>query len=507
MAPTHRFRAGHGAPRVLQRPRRDLRVSSSIAMPLRPRASLLFVVLSAANAAQIGRDSLSNFDALAERYGVTSRVALTQGPNSRGLFVAESVKAGEPVLAVPFWLCLVCRPDESNEPSSPWDAPHRDAKDTLLARQLLMAIDGDESMPEELRQFWREWATLLPTLGTLAHSVCLPPHLLSELQDPDLARAATLQQERVDAVLHDAPKDFSREGGGGVVAAALRRWAVAMCSSRPFSIPRPVTDPFDPATDALAAFVPFIDMANHADPETANCEVQGALREQPILEPTVAAKAVSADEEESSGDDAEAAASDEDAAAAATEGSTTTTEPAIGEEAAAFAAVGLVATRDLQAGEEVLISYFDGMPNAHIFSRFGFVPWGGNRHDRLLGLPAAASLLSLPLTREPSPGGAAEAKHATAILQWLKQAAADEFSTSREDDEAMLDVLQQRAAEGEKDDEEADGEEAIMACVLAYRVQRKKLWEVAIDVLEAHVETHSPTSQEAAPQKVQEDAE
>ena len=292
---------------------------------------------------------------------------------------------------MPFWLCLVCRPDESNEPSSPWDAPHRDAKDTLLARQLLMAIDGDESMPEELRQFWREWATLLPTLGTLAHSVCLPPHLLSELQDPDLARAATLQQERVDAVLHDAPKDFSREGGGGVVAAALRRWAVAMCSSRPFSIPRPVTDPFDPATDALAAFVPFIDMANHADPETANCEVQGALREQPILEPTVAAKAVSADEEESSGDDAEAAASDEDAAATATEGSTTT-EPAIGEEAAAFAAVGLVATRDLQAGEEVLISYFDGMPNAHIFSRFGFVPWGGNRHDRLLGLPAAASV-------------------------------------------------------------------------------------------------------------------
>ena len=58
-----------------------------------------------------------------------------------------------------------------------------------------------------------------------------------------------------------------------------------------------------------------------------------------------------------------------------------------------------------------------------------------------------------------------------------------------------------------KRQQEADGEEAIMACVLAYRVQRKKLWEVAIDVLEAHVETHSPTSQEAAPQKVQEDAE
>ena len=180
------------------------------------------------------------------------------------------------------------------------------------------------------------------------------------------------------------------------------------------------------------------------------------------------------------------------------------------------------------------------MPNAHIFSRFGFVSYDGNRHDRILELPAASSiddavsggglpplsseavrqttaahkgrwddagpffeaaLLSLPLTRAPSNGAEAEVKAAGAILQWLRRSAAEEFATSREDDEAMLRVLRERlSAEAESGDEEADGEEAIMACVLAYRVQRKRLFEVAVDVLEAHVETHAP-EEEQEPQK------
>ena len=99
-----------------------------------------------------------------------------------------------------------------------------------------------------------------------------------------------------------------------------------MSSSRPFSIPLPTADPAGEPTK-LAAFVPFIDMANHD--EEPNCEVQGVA------------------------------------------------------EGRGISAVGLVARRDLAEGEEVLISYFDAAPNSHIFSRFGFVPSDGNRHDRL----------------------------------------------------------------------------------------------------------------------------
>jgi hypothetical protein len=102
-----------------------------------------------------------------------------------------------------------------------------------------------------------------------------------------------------------------------------------MCSSRPFTIPSATEDVREEGTSGVArptAFVPFVDMANHDDCDP-NCEVQGR------------------------GD------------------------------GAAYGAVGLVATRDLEQGEEALLSYFSAYPNAFTFSKFGFIS-SPNRHDR-----------------------------------------------------------------------------------------------------------------------------
>ena len=211
---------------------------------------------------------------------------------------------------------------------------------------------------------------------------------LTALHDRALVGAARRQQARIEAQLGSR---------FGATSPELRRWAVAMCSSRPFQMPPPPErlpphlpppEPSAAAADAdaaadasrrrLCAFVPFVDMANHAD--DPNCEVQG--------------RGVGAD--------------------------------------GGYEVVGLVATRDLAVGEEATISYGAGMTNAVLLAAYGFVPPQANRHDRLRlpaseGLPALsgaalkatlashrgrwsatpelleATLLSLPLHRRPPP--------------------------------------------------------------------------------------------------------
>ena len=207
-----------------------------------------------------------------------------------------------------------------------------------------------------------------------------------------------------------------------------------------------------------------------------------------------------------------------------------------------LSAVGLVASRDLAPGEEVLISYFVGLPNAHVFARFGFVDARPNRHDRILHLPPTlaplsaaavrqttgackgrweaagplleAALLSLPLSREPSRGAAAEVSAAAGIRAWLEQTGACEFATSLEEDETRMrerasrrpgrDDLRRGAAartdggDDDDDDADADAQYGLEDALLAYRVQRKRLWATTLDVLTAHQEVHGGGAAAAA---------
>jgi hypothetical protein len=182
-----------------------------------------------------------------------------------------------------------------------------------------------------------------------------------------------------------------------------------------------------------------------------------------------------------------------------------------------YEVVGLVATRDLAAGEEATISYGSGMTNAVLLAAYGFVPPQPNRHDRLR-LPAAevpelsgaalkatlavhrgrwsgsaelleAALLSLPLHRAPPPPPADEALAARAALEWLAQVAAADFATPLEADEVAIGELER--GEGGEGGEVAAGGAVSAAPVLRYRVQRKRLWRVAEEVLRAHLAEQS----------------
>ncbi len=417
---------------------------------------ILTFLLSHVESAELVRRT---FASTAQEYGVFSRVALTSPPHGeRGLFVTESVKPGEPLLAVPWSLCLVSDA-QVTDPSSPWDAPLRHGHDTLLAQMLLEHLSSDDN--SEVSGFWRGWASLLPARRAMAHPLTLPAHLCDELQDAELSNAVALQQARVAHVLSGSSRPkVDVESLRGATDAEVRGWAVAMCSSRPFCMPVPpaagqqVSDP----QRTLTAFVPFIDMANH-DVERANCEVQGR-----------------------------------------------------GGGGGEYGAVGLVATRELEAGEEAIISYFSGYTNAYCFSKFGFVPLEPNRHDRL-GLPLEqlapisveavrdamsahperwegagvkayqeATLLSLPITRDPSTGAAADADAASAVGSWLRRRAERDFSTSLEDDEAVM--AEAEAGAG------AAAEEPLLRAIIAYRIERKRLWKVAAEIVAA-IEEHA----------------
>ena len=103
------------------------------------------------------------FSELLQRYDVYSRVRLFEPPGGeRGLFTTESVRANEPLLMVPFEICLVCETERDNAIKSPWDAPNRDDSDTLLARQLLAASfdqsgSDDSVVTPEQQVFWQDW--------------------------------------------------------------------------------------------------------------------------------------------------------------------------------------------------------------------------------------------------------------------------------------------------------------------------------------------------------------
>ena len=99
-----------------------------------------------------------------------------------------------------------------------------------------------------------------------------------------------------------------------------------------------------------------------------------------------------------------------------------------------------------------------------------------------------AVLLSLPLRREPSSSVDAEIEAARALLGWLRETAAGDFSSSLEEDEKALEELRAKRSVREGVDEEGADEEMRTAMILTYRIGRKRLWALAEKVLEAHVE-------------------
>ena len=97
----------------------------------------------------------------------------------------------------------------------------------------------------------------------------------------------------------------------------------------------------------------------------------------------------------------------------------------------------------------------------------------------------------------------AQVEAAGALEEWLTAVAEREFVTSLEDDERELAERQLHYARPPAHDPaytnfpkypNPGDEEGMLLAIVAYRVQRKRLWRVALDVLAAHRETHSSAS-------------
>ena len=150
----------------------------------------------------------------------------------RGLRTTQPVKAGQPILAVPWEITLTAT--VGREP-----AVHRIATHHLdVSHALLSAINGTHI--DHRAKFWKAWSELLPPTEEL------PPQV-------------------------GQTREYVEEQLGCRPSCEKAHWAMANIRSRPFTLPSA-----DAASDeSVFAFLPFIDMANHRGGGKANSEVRG----------------------------------------------------------------------------------------------------------------------------------------------------------------------------------------------------------------------------------------
>ena len=259
----------------------------------------------------------STFADLAAAAGVQSRVALGDAGDGagRGLVAAAPLAAGDAALAVPAAACLTLDYGSGAGlilPEAPWPRTRAGVAaddglpwDWALSLALLDALDGGGGA------WWQAYAEeLLPGPASLALPCCLPDGMLDGLGDAGLAERARAQRARLDAAF---PGLAAPASDAGPIPSHFQ-WAFGCVRSRAFAL-----------GGETFAFVPFLDVANHAPDPSADF-----LR--------------------------------------AEDGS-----------------VRLVARRAVPEGGAVTISYTGagGARNDRLFAQYGFVPAGGSPDDRV----------------------------------------------------------------------------------------------------------------------------
>ncbi len=272
----------------------------------------------------------------------------------RALFASRAVAKGEVVLSVPRALTLCVQdgaglalPSDGSWPRTragvAANAP-AEAKtwEFVLARALLDAIAGDGG------RFWSHYGGLMPPPESLAHPFLLPPARLRELMDAQLERSASSERERIAALMPDLldpvgeddenDDDDASGGSGSSSRVPAGAWALALVRSRAM-----LAGKVKGGGDAHV-IVPFLDLANHDPRPNVDYRCEGV--ETPERFGLGAQLRENADRFE------------------------------------------LVALRDVDAGEELRLSYAGGkLSSREHFEQFGFAPAGGAASDRLdLGL-------------------------------------------------------------------------------------------------------------------------
>jgi len=401
------------------------------------------------------------FRELVEAVNLRSHVDISATQHGNGLAALKAVKKGEVLLSVPRALSIVLdykaglQIAEGQWPRLQEGAGRDDPEpltwDLLMALALMDALAGDGDA------FWGAWAqAVLPPPEALCLPMCWSAQRLGALQHDAIVDGATKQQARLKRLFPALcdPVDLD--------SCSWLAWAFACVRSRSLRL-----------GDDMFAFVPFLDMANHAHKPNAAFRL-----------------------DEASG------------------------------------AIELVALGDVAPGDEVTISYSgpEGLTNQRFMAQYGFVPTG-NPADRIAfdlpeelrpvpgGLVAGglnleriqdrlgdalfmealsaknpythAALKSFPMAREPEEQAAAAAAApasgpgSQAVMSDMQLA-----KTLRDQCHAMLDVLPTNL----DDDEEAlkkagadKGSDPRDVAALAYRVERKRLLRAAITLLDIYL--------------------
>jgi len=341
-----------------------------------------------------------------------------------GLFVSGPQPAGAVLLAVPKAMCLL-EPVALPVPRNA-SVPVTVPWDFRLLQRLLNAIETDG--------FWSQYANLFPDPQMMGHPLLLPPEAVKGVQHRAVATAVVREQARLwGAYPKERPDPKQPEGSWP----PLSLWALALTRSRALE-----------AGDDYA-LVPFLDMANHSETPNAIWNFEDGVFK-------------------------------------------------------------LVALTPIAVEEEVVICYHEKMDNRRTYMQYGFVSIGGNRNDRIPGMdkvkeqgeyflsrprlwqylssrgmqpddpdalmPAmVATVRSLPLRETPDSPSAEEAAAADALRGAVEDFAASEFTSSMEDDIRQAEELMENGLGN-----------AIILNALTYAVERKALFQTAVDLLEEY---------------------
>ena len=161
------------------------------------------------------------------------------------------------------------------------DGPWPRMREALTAREpypwdILFALALCDARNGGGDPFWNAYArALLPSPASLTHPLCQPPHALAALQHARVADAAVAQQTRLATefpsltAAAETPGLRAAQGGDAHARSSAEHpteaeWGLACVRSRAFQL-----------AESRFAYVPFLDLANHAAEPNADFRAGG----------------------------------------------------------------------------------------------------------------------------------------------------------------------------------------------------------------------------------------
>jgi len=206
-----------------------------------------------------------------------------RGSGGRRLVTRRAVSKGDIVLSVPASLLLTAHRSGrigglQGQTEVMWEAAgdlREEVGEELFQRgatwDVRLALAVYEATAGGAGGFWDDYRKLMPPPPSMTHPLCLPQAMLPELQNVELQ--AKVQAKR--ALFQDLHPSLHAHATHPVTASYTNRGFPMEYIPRPlpYAYALVVSRCFAMADGDTFAFVPFLDMAQHADVPTANFRV------------------------------------------------------------------------------------------------------------------------------------------------------------------------------------------------------------------------------------------